>query len=113
MVDRPNTWGGDADSGGRGMNVSTKRQATRLLALAAATPVLVVMATGSAGAAPTVKHKLQGVAQTDVVQVVVTVPLGSTLAGVAPTIKNVDLGKPLTIGLVHTDGKLVRDEITK
>jgi hypothetical protein len=50
------------------MNVGTKRAATRLLALAAATPVMVVMATGSAGAAPTVKHKLQGVAQTDVVQ---------------------------------------------
>ena len=57
------------------MNVGTKRQATRLLALAAATPVMVVMATGSAGAAPTVKHKLQGVAQTDVVQVSVNVPL--------------------------------------
>jgi hypothetical protein len=95
------------------MNVSTKRQATRLLALAAATPVLVVMATGSAGAAPTVKHKLQGVAQTDVVQVSVNVPLGSTLANVLPSVGNVDLSKPLTIGLIHTDGKLVRNEISK
>src|SRR3954471_16502296 len=103
--------GGDADSGGRGMNVSTKRQATRLLALAAATPVLVVMATGSAGAAPTVKHSLQGAAQTDVVQVSVNVPLGSTLANVLPSVGNVDLAKPLAIGLIHTDGKLARDEI--
>src|SRR4051812_13666443 len=92
---------------------TTKRQATRLLALAAATPVMVVMATGSAGAAPTVKHQLQGVAQTDVVQVSVNVPLGSTLANVLPSVGNVDLSKPLTIGLIHTDGKLVRNEITK
>jgi hypothetical protein len=94
------------------MNVGTKRQATRLLALAAATPVLVVMATGSAGAAPTVKHKLQGVAQTDVAQISVNVPLGSTLASIVPTIKNVDLSKPLTVGLIHTEGNLVRNEIS-
>jgi hypothetical protein len=93
------------------MNAGTKRQATRLLALAAATPVLVVMATGSAGAAPTVKHKLQGVAQTDVAQISVNVPLGSTLAGVLPSIKNIDLSKPLTAGLIHTEGSLVRNQI--
>jgi hypothetical protein len=95
------------------MKVGTKRQATRLLALAAATPVMVVMATGSAGAAPTIKHKLQGVAQTDVVQVSVNVPMGSDLANVLPTMGHVDLSKPLTIGLIHTDGKLVRDQINK
>ncbi|MFL6241085.1 MAG: hypothetical protein ACJ735_16510 [Actinomycetes bacterium] len=95
------------------MNVGTKRQATRLLALAAATPVMVVMATGSAGAAPTVKHKLQGVAQTDVVQVSVNVPLGSTLASVLPSVANINLAKPLTIGLIHTEGSLARNEITK
>ena len=95
------------------MQVGTKRQATRLLALAAATPVMVVMATGSAGAAPTMKHKLQGVAQTDVVQVSVNVPMGSDLANVLPTVGRVDLSKPLTIGLIHTDGKLVRDQINK
>src|SRR3954447_3524323 len=90
---------------------TTKRQATRLLALAAATPVMVVMATGSAGAAPTVKHSLQGVAQTDVVQVSVNVPLGSTPANALPSVGNIDLSKPLTIGLIHTNGKLVRNEI--
>jgi hypothetical protein len=94
------------------MNVGTKRAATRLLALAAATPVMVVMATGSAGAAPTVKHKLQGVAQTDVVQLSVNVPLGSVLANALPSVGGIDLSKPITAGLIHTD-TLVRDEISK
>ena len=89
------------------MNVATKRQATRLLALTA-TGAVVAMTAGTASAASATsatRHKLQGVAQTDVVQVSVNVPLGSTLANVLPTVGNINLAKPLTIGLIHTSGK--------
>ena len=47
-------------------------------------------------------------------QVSVNVPLGSQLASTLPALgHNIDLAKPLTIGLIHTDGRLVRNEITK
>jgi hypothetical protein len=97
------------------MNLGNKRQATRLAALVAASGVLVATGSGvgNAATAQSLQHKLQGSAQTDVVQLAVNVPLGSTLAGVLPSLGSVDLSKPLTANLIHTDGQLARDQITK
>ncbi|MDX6287414.1 MAG: hypothetical protein QOG53_2899 [Frankiales bacterium] len=96
------------------MNV-TKGRAIRLTALTVASGVLVATGAGVAQAATAqsnLKHKLQGSAQTDVVQLSLNVPLGSTLAGVLPSLGGVDLSKPLTANLIHTDGQLVRNQIT-
>jgi hypothetical protein len=71
--------------------------------------------TGAASAASnktTIKHRLQGSAQTDVVQLSLNVPLGSTLAGVLPKLGNIDLSKPITANLIHTEGQLLRNQIS-
>jgi hypothetical protein len=98
------------------MNTGTKRQAVRLASLAVASGVLVAAGTGAAGATTqktTLKHKVQGAAQTDVVQVSLNVPLGSDLATLLPQLgQGIDLAKPITANLIHTEGQLVRNQIT-